>query len=280
MKNSNRTVNGVYLQNCLYQHLPFNMLPNTTLNEALNIQSGVAPGQGVYPKAAYFGIGNGGIKATTTSDGLVKIQASDHYGDHAGFYRQLPFVMRALDNDLAVVERARYALRRIETHNYTQYAVYYLRRLDMTNVVPELQTLNIVDGITTVTAYSPTSGNLNPTPPLVQSTGVNTVNGVFITASSKNIIVFTANDIAELVNVSNILFNDPDYAIISEIGIVAAVDKTVNVPSEGNTVISFNEVISAQIVSFINTTIIASAAGGGTTTEFDLGATEPLFSLG
>lgn len=279
MKKGTRTANGLYLQSCLYRQLPFEMKPFTTLNEFLNIQAGVAPGNNVTPTVKCIGIGNGGLKPAVNG-GLWSIQAEDHKASDLGHYNQLPFVLRTLDNDLSTVERARYALRRIETHNNTQYAAYYLRRLEAPTNTALLNVTTVNNGLISSTPFVPTSANLNPSVPAVSNTSSNTVNGSFLTAANRETQTFSPTDIVELLNVATVIYGDPNYAIISEVSIVSGVDKVVNSPSIGNTTISFNELICAQIVSFINTVMIAPSAANGSSLTFDLGASEPLLALG
>ena len=188
--------------------------------------------------------------------------------------------MRTLDNDLSTVERARYALRRIETHNNTQYAAYYLRRLEAPTNTALLNVTTVNNGLISSTPFVPTSANLNPSVPAVSNTSSNTVNGSFLTAANRETQTFSPTDIVELLNVATVIYGDPNYAIISEVSIVSGVDKVVNSPSIGNTTISFNELICAQIVSFINTVMIAPSAANGSSLTFDLGASEPLLALG
>lgn len=278
MKKGTRTGLGVYLQTCLYRQMPFVMQANTTLNELLNIQAGVAPGSNVYPSVQCIGIGNGGLKPASNS-GIWKVEAVDHMADHFGFYNQIPFILRTPDNDLTQVERANYALRRIETHGGIQYVAYYLKRLPAATQTANINLITVNNGTTTTTSFTPTSANLNPTVPNVSNTTVNSVNGSFISSSSRITCTFTPTDIAELQNVSTILYNDPAYAVISEFGIVSGVNKTVNSPSVGSTTIPFNELICAQICSFINSVLIASSATEGSSIVFDLGATEQLLAL-
>jgi hypothetical protein len=80
------------------------------------------------------------------------------------------------------------------------------------------------------------------------------------------------------VNCANIIYGDPRYAIISEIGLVSGVDSVVNVPATAG---SFNmtECIAAQINSFINTFIPMNYMNDGTTINLNVGSTEPLFQL-
>ena len=278
MKKGTRTALGIYLQSCLFRNLPYVMQEKTTLNEALNIQAGVAPPSNVYPSVKCIGIGVGGLRPSV-NDGLWSIDAADHEADHFGFYRQMPFVIRKPDNDLSPTERAKYALRRIEVVNNVSYVAYYLRRLDPPVTTASLEVLTVNNGISTTVPFVPTNANLSPTVPAISNKSTNTVDGSYITASNTNTVVFTPDDIVNLFEVAETLYGSSAQAVISEIGIVSGVDKIVSSPSVGNTTIQFNELIAAQIVSFINTVFIASSSTNGSSITFDLGATEPLLAL-
>jgi hypothetical protein len=279
MENITRTIFGSKLQTCLLMGLPFVMEVNTTLNERFGIQNGIAPGEGIIPTMRYYCIGNGGHTFTVGAGGRTKPEPIQHRGTDAGLYSPIPFVLREIENDLDVVERTRYALRRLETHQSRQYVAYYLKRLELTSVAAGMELINVVDGVSSVTAFVPDSSNLNPTPPLLSSTGVNTVTGEYVSATAKIGLIFSAADIAELLNVGQVIYDDPEMAIISEVGLCSGVNKNVQSPSSGGTTINFNEAIAVQVVSHINTFKPAAYINNGSEILLDVGATEPLFFL-
>lgn len=279
MENITRTIYGSKLQTCLLMGLPFVLDTNTTLNERFGIQNGVTPASDVIPAMRYFCIGNGGHTFTVGAGGRSKPEPVQHRGTDASLFSPLPFVLRETNNDLDVTERAKYALRRTETHQGIQYFAYYLKRLDFTGVAAGMELINVADGVSTVTAFAPDSSNLNPTPPVLSSGGINTVTGEYVSATAKIGVVLSASDINELLNVGKVIYDDEEMAIISEIGLCSGVDKNVQSSGPNNTTINFNEAIAVQIVSHINTFKPTAYVNNGTEILLDVGATEPLFVL-
>ncbi len=279
MENFTRTIYSSKLQTYLLTGIQFVCDPNSTLNEALNIQPGVYPGPGITPTLGYLAIGNGGHKMTTNASGVSVPQPVQHSGTDAELYSQLPFVLRPIANDLTTVQQQAYALRRIEQHNGAPYVAYYLKRIPMTGVVPGMNLITNVNGVSNVTAFVPNASNLNPTPPALSPSGVNIVSGNYVSASAPVSLVFTAFDATELMNVATILYNDVSYAIISEIALCSGIDKVVASPAAGNTTINFNDAIAVQVLSFNNTFYPMNFFNNGLTEVVDIGCTEPLFQL-
>jgi hypothetical protein len=87
-------------------------------------------------------------------------------------------------------------------------------------------------------------------------------------------VVFSASEVEEILNASTILYGSEDYALISELGLVSGVDRSVN----GNNGL-YTEVIAAQTFTHINTLLPMKSQRGGFTTTLDVGATEPMFHL-
>jgi hypothetical protein len=279
MQTTTRTIYSSYLQTVLLRGKAFQMAANSTLNELLQVQSGVAPT--VTPTLKYYAIGNGGHAMVTGANGIPLINPVQHNSTDAGLFHQLPFVLRELGNDIDAITQADYALRRIETHNGLQYIAYYLKRLPETDV-PDMEYLTVANGVTTTTAFTPNTSNLNPTPPALNNGGVNTVSGDYVASSSKVAINLTPTEITELLNMANIIYGDPAYAIISEIALCSGVDKTVQSPNgTGNnaSMINFNEAIAVQCLSFLNTFFSMPMNTSGAEILLDVGTSEPCFVL-
>jgi hypothetical protein len=278
MEQTTRTAWGAYLQTCLLLNLPWSLMTDTTLNEKFNVQAGVAPASGVIPTQRYYCIGNGGATISVGSNGVTAPSPLQHEATDAALFNHLPFIMRPVASDLSASQMAQYALRVVQTYNGTAYACYYLRRIDFTNVAAQIQMNTVTNGQTTTTPYVANTANLNPTPPATSSGSVSTVSGDYLTAAAILGLSFSAQDAAELVNCANIIYGDPRYAIISEVGLVSGVDSVVQVAASGG---SFNmtECISAQINSFIDTFIPMNYMNNGTTINLNVGSTEPLFQL-
>lgn len=279
MDNITRTVYGSYLQSCQLLGLPFALASSSTLNEKFGVQPGVLPNSGVLPACRYFAIGNGGHKLNVTN-GLYIPEPIQHLTTDAALYNHLPFVLREPNNDLTTAEQAMYALRVAEVHNGINYVAYYLKRIDMTNVAVSMQYKTVAsDGTVTTTPFQPTTANLNPTPPNLSPTGVNVVSGDYVMASAPVPIALSANDVTEILNVANILYGDPNAAIVSEIALVSGVDKIIAVGGSGQPTFNFNEVIAAQVDTFINTFYALNFSQNGVSNIVDCGAVEPLYQL-
>lgn len=275
-----RTVYSSYAQTCQLLGSPFTVAQNTTLNEKFNIEAGVVPPTTVIPTLKYFAIGNGGHRMTVGANGLTKPEPVQHRAIDAALFNHVPFILREITNDISATERAKYGLRRKEIFNGVTYIAYYLKRLPLSNVVPDMEYITVNDGVQTVNVFSPNSSNLNPTPPDLSNTGVNLVSGDYVAASAKMNIDLSSSDVAELLNVANVMYGDSSYAIISEIALCTGVDKTVQSPGANNSMINFNEAIAVQVASFINTFYALEFTNSGAEIALDIGICEPLLKLG
>lgn len=279
MRSITRTLWGARLQTILLCGLPYTNVQNTTLNEKFGVQAGVVPANNAIPRVKYFCIGNGGHRNLTGSDGTPYTSPIQHDPGDAALYRHVPFLLREPDNDLTVSERANYAMRKQIVVSGSNYIAYYLKRLNMTDVVPTINTNTVLDGVTTTTPYVPTSANLNPVPPAIPPTGVITTSGDYLSTSAVLRLDFTAQDVAELVNVAEIMYDNDLRAVISEIGLVAGVDQIVQGIGPGGGQISYSEAIAAQITTFISAYYSVGFSNQGFDFGLELGAIEPLLSV-
>lgn len=279
MENITRTIASAYLQTVQWIGARFIMKQNSTLNEKWNIQSGIAPTADQIPVIKGYGIGNGGHELVVINKIAVP-KPVQFKTRNASLYSPLPFVLRLPEADLTQTERANYALRRIEDHNGQNYVAYYCKRIDLSSTVPVMNYHKVLDGGgEEVTAFNYTTDDLNPTPPVLSSTGTNIVSGDYLSASAPATIFFSPSDVEEILNVAQILYNNSDLAIVSEMTLVSGVDKVVSSPGVGSNTINFNELIAAQCCTFINVFYPMNFNNQGVNITLDLGATEPLFGL-
>lgn len=270
-----RTIHGAYLQTCQILKLPFIVKPHTTLNEKFMIHEGVTISDVEIPHVQYVAIGNGGHRFTTGADGISKPDLVQHLPKHGSLYNHLPFVVRPLDNDLTGAERARYRLRRIEEHNGVRHAVYYLRVLDFTSTIPQMELREISEATISTTPFVPTISDLNPTPPAIDPGMVLTSTGDYIAATAKVHFSMDEWEIAELLSACTIIYGDDRYAIISEIGLCSGVDRTLT--GEFNGVTSgYIDSVATQVVSFLSVLHVAKFTNTGFTMTLDIGSVEPL----
>lgn len=273
-----RTVYGSFLQTNQLLGLPFSLIPNTTLNEKFNIQSGIAPAAGTYGHMNYWGIGSGGHRFVTGSNGVAIPQPIQHKATDAALFNHLPFVLRTPDNDLSPAQRASYALRRQETHNGQPYIAYYLKRFSIQDVLAAMEYRVVNNGVTSISAFTPNSSNLNPTPPELSSNGVNTLEASYVATTAKINLSLTEDEVNEILHACEVIYDDAAYAIISEVALCGGVDKTVSAAGISG---SFNyaEAIAVQVLNFFSTMTALQFSSQGVTIALDVGSTEPLFQL-
>lgn len=271
-----RTVYGTLLQTVKHLGLPFTLVANTTLNEKFAVQSGVAPGNSEIPSMRYFGIGNLGHMTVQAEDGSDETVPIPHRATDAGMFGQIPFVLRETSNDLPANIRAKYALRVQETHNNVNYFAYYLRRIDMTGVVAQMQRVEIIDNVATTTPFVPTTDNLNPTRPQIPNTGVVLGSSSSESASAIVTVNLGPDEVAEILNAHQIRTGSTRSPVISEIALCSGVDKVVSGASGSGGSFTYNEAIAVQINVHISTYHALGYATNGATFTLDVGGVEPV----
>lgn len=278
MKSVVRSVHGAALQTAALIGLPHVIPPHSTLNEKFNINANMTIPDTEIPRIRYVGIGNGGHRVVVGANNISYNQPIQHLPRHSGLYNQLPFVLRPITNDLTPQERAKYRLRTVIQHGGVSYAAYYLKTLDFSNTVVDLEYFTVDNGVTTSSTFSPNSSDLNPTPPDLTSTGVVSTSGDYIAATSQVPFKMDAGEIEEFANVANILYGSTDYAIISEIALCSGMDKVVTGTFNGVSA-SYTEAIGVQINDFIATYLATSYSNQMIDISFDIGAVEPMLTL-
>jgi len=274
--NSTHTVYGNYM-NLLqrlgktYQHVPFG-----SLNERLDIAKDERPTPGTMPKIGYLMTGVGGHYNDIINNNIAIHRLYQHDPTDAAPFIPSPQILRPIANDLTPAQRAMYGLRRIETHGGEQYAAYYVRRFDTTNVVPrmEYRTIN-PDKSIVVSEFIPGTTNLNPVPAEVAVNGVNTTSSQFITVSAKVEIPWSRWQIDEYLNASKIMYGTEDAAIISETAICSAVDKVIQIGA-----LSYTEAIAAYVETFAQAKIDLTSNSLDFKMLLDIGVSEPLYRPG
>ena len=277
MKSIVRSIYGAALQTAQRMGLPHVIPPHSTLNEKFNINANISIPDTDIPRIRYAAVGNGGHRVVVGANNISYNQPIQHLPRHAGLYNQLPFVLRPITNDLNPTDRAKYRLRTVIQHGGVSYAAYYLKVLDFTDSVVDMEYFTVENGITTSTTFAPNSSDLTPTPPDLTSTGVVSTSGDYLAATSKIPFIMTADDIEEFGNVANILYGSEDYAIISEIGLCSGQDKVVTGSFNGVSA-SYTEAIGVQINDFISTYLATRYSNTGIDLTFDVGAVEAMLT--
>lgn len=270
-----RTIYGSALQTAMLLGIPHVVKNNSTLNQRFSVQQDAVHVETVYPRVQYFCIGNGGHRLVSGADSIPYTKAVQHRAADASPYKPYPFVLRAANLDLLPQERAKYALRRVETYNGETYFAYYLKRIPTDTLSVAMQLRIVQDGLTSSTDFEPTSANLVPVPPVVTNSGANALAAEYLTVSSLLSISLTESDCAELLDVSKIIYGDDNYAIISEIGLCSGVDKVIALADNSN----FKEAIAVQVVSHVSAFHQVKFTASGITGLFDVGSSEPLLNI-
>lgn len=274
-----RTVYSGFLQSCQLWGLPFEMKAYTTLNEKFNIMQGIAPTNIEMPRMRYIALGRGGHTYQMDADGTPIPMPKQHKATDAAAFNHIPFVLREVTNDLTLAQRALYGLRREEVWNGVRYYAYYLRRLDLNGIVPQMLFKTVDDaGNVVTTPFVPNSDNLNPQPQDLSPEGVNVLAGEYVTTSALISLTFTAADVKEILDAANILYGDRRKGLISEFLLVSGVDKVTQVTSNAAQ-INFNETICAQVCSFVASFYQLIYHTRGFDIVLDGGSTEPLYKI-
>lgn len=280
MSNTNvvRTAIASVTQTGQYIGKPVAMLPNSTLNQKLNVHQEIELSTNDVPKMQYLAIGNGGHGFITGANGRVKWKAVHHTARHVALYNQLPFVLRRPTEDLTAGERLKYRMRRLESHHGQVYVAYYLRVLDLSSTNVSLELRRVEDGITTATPYVPTLEDLNPVPPVLVAGQAVTTTGDYIASTAKIPFELSAEEVEEFVNAIKIIEGEDGYAVISEVATVSGVDRSV-VGDFNGTNQNYTDVVGAQVTSFISTAWVMEYQTEGVTLMIDVGNVEPLLSV-
>lgn len=275
-----RTIYGGAIQTCMFQGIPYSPLANTTLNERLTIQPNVKLSTNEYPRMRYWAIGAGGMEITAGADSRPKITPLDFKPNWSAPFLPRPFVLRREDNDLTAERRVNYGLRRAEEHNGVRYFAYYLKRIDQSTTVANMMRNIIRNGVSTVVPLVPTNEDMNPTPTYINpAEAVPTLaDGDELSVSSITEIPFTEWDVAEFVNAVTIIDGDEEQAVISEICLVAAVDRAISAPAAGGATFTFNEACVATVVQHISTYENFAFTNNETTFVIDAGVSESLLT--
>lgn len=276
MKTTITTLYGGQLMNTLAFKRPFKLVPNTTINEKLEVQAGIAPSAGELPGIQYICIGNRGHRNRTGPDGQPYTSDQQHQPVDAGLFNFLPFVLVPIDQDLTTAQQGRYAGRKLHVFGGKNYVGYWIRRLDTSKADPEMR-LNTVDGKNVSSKpFVPTSDNLNPVPVDISSTEVNTSSGQYVSSESTVEVVFTAEEVEMIVQACRIMYDNEGYAVVSELALVSGVDRKIRAPGNGTQTFDFMEVIAAQICAILSTYHNLPAANNGFKETLNMGITEPM----
>lgn len=276
MRKITRTIYGADLQTSLLLDMPYTVDPHSTLNERFGIRADETLSEDEMPRVRYFCIGNRGHTMTVGSENIPYTLPLPHKATDAGLFGPFPFVLRRPANDLSVFQRERYALRKEIQVNGNNYIAYYLKRIDFSSVEKMKQILVKTDGEFQTSDFEPSEEHLRPTPPNANTDGPQTAMGSYLSISAIVEVLFDESDVAELVNVAKVLYDNEYKAVISEIGMCSGVDRVMETVGPSGS-FNYNEAIAVQIVSHITGYYPLGFGNQGFKLEVEAGAVEPLY---
>lgn len=251
----------------------------STMNERLDILGNARPTETEHTRLGILCAGNRGHEVVVGNGGIGLTSILDHMATNASTYNPMPFCMRAVDDDIPLSKRTKYALRKEVTVGGVNYYAYYGLRM-----VIDRNTINIVKKKVTTepgsppieVPWSPTTSDLYPDPISLPHTGAVTTTDVRIVVSAMIPVKLNADDIEEYINVAKILYGgDERYAILSEFALCTGVDRVVTAQSTSGP-INFNESIGTQVFSFAADYKAVYYNSQELTLDFDVGAQIPL----
>ena len=248
-----RSAISLPLINAMINRAPMAFLDNSTLNQKLNILPNVNDGPFSYPTINYYAIGAGDQEAYIGASGSTSLRPKSHESTDSAPFRQRPFVLRPINDDLSDVLRKDYRLRRMETHRGEQYWAYYLKKLPDAEVSPTHDYV-VVDGNNNRSVpieWNPSVSSFEPSGRSFSSVGVNVINKEIITSRVPRKIVWTPFDREEYLNVARVLYDDEGEAILGDIAIVAGLDRVVSAPSSVSGSINITECILATCMAWL-----------------------------
>lgn len=252
----------------------FSAMAYSTLNEYFAVEHGTALPAGEQPEVQYLAIGRGGHQNVVGGNGDSLTDILQHRINNARLFDHLPFVLRPINDDLTAAERAKYRMRRVEVYDSVQYFAYYLLKIDTGSANATAELITIEAGETTRAEYIPTANQLDPTAVSMVNGVVNQATGQHIAVTTPFPITLTDADIANILEAANIIYSDPRYAVISEIGVVSGIDDTVTSTAGGQSVV-YTEAKAAQIYTHIGTNIPLLQQQEGITMNFRIGTSLP-----
>lgn len=271
IRNCQKTLYGVAIEECRRFDVHYTPIVNTTLNEKFNVKANYEVPQGKFPTIKAYAIGVGGGRII---DNVNEFSYSEHGPLDAALFKHVPFIMRKTTADLSPQERANYRMRTIETIGSEDYVCYYLKLTPTPNITDHFYVIKTLSDGTSVS--NPTISildmnqkqYLNPEPK-TRLVNFKTQNNIdYVTKINKLPFTLTEKELEELNNVFKL--KGIDTNTISEVGICSGVD----VDAEYG-----KELVAAQIYFHVGLTFNIESTllkGGNFTQIINLGGLEPL----
>jgi len=216
--NSARTMYSLRLQMNMLQGKQHNTLPNTTMNEKLNILPTEVVPTNVYPTIKYFALGIGGADLVT---GISTYSFSKHKPTDAALFEEIPYILRLTTNDLTPTEQLKYRFKKLLNINGTEYNAYYMKAIPSTDITDGLFKVSMTNNIPTLSVFDTNTDKLlNPIPrdPTSSLLDLNVTD--YIANVIKLKFILTAAELIEINNVLDILYGVNNGKNIREIAVV------------------------------------------------------------
>ena len=247
-----RTAVSLGIINASINGAPFEELPYSTLNQKYNILPGINNGPYEYPRIGYYCIGLGDMDVHVGPSGVPKTIPKLHMSTDTAPFRQRPFVVRPVDNDLTEAERTMFGLRRRESPRGVDCWVYYACRLPPATFAPTTEYYTIHDGVATAPVpWKPSASDFDPVGRTLSNTGVNVINNEFVASNVVRTIEWTEFLRDELLNASRMLVDSEEEAFFNDIAIVGGMDKVVAVPTANGGSVMMKEIIQATVFAYV-----------------------------
>lgn len=254
-----------YYQLCRRMGLNPDYIPNSTMNDALNILPGDPGVPLTSGTATYLAIGDGGHSGED-SGSAMGITFKDRSGRYLGLYNMIPWVLRDVDDDLTDTEMANYRMRRLENHDGVSKYAYYLKKITLIDTMPRMVVESLVNGVTETNDWTPAIGDA--------------IHGELPTgsaASSQRLltdleidITLTAEEADDVQNVTQVLYGSTNTSIISEYGLFTGIDVP-NTGTSNGVAMTYTEVVNAYLTMSLTPSRILDFQAGALQDKLLLG---------
>lgn len=281
---------------------------NMLLNKAVRQQPGikdilesVVPSVPVYENGEtsllrnrYFMIGAGMHVPSNDPTKPAYFNALPHRPTDSGPVLWLPFKLIPYGSqDLTGTERQKYVMRRYIRINGIDYIGYWIKRMPLaSSTVPGMFSYIVQNGVKQPSVpYEASTTDMTPSPPLL-SNGQLPNTGRYYEAKLPVDISFTPEEVNDLREVAAIMFNDPNSAVISEIGYVYGIERGINQSKNFTYFTDPTNPASSATNSDVNAIELAAAHVGcwqslakqvspdsELSIDLNIGATEPEFQV-
>jgi len=282
---------------CLAWGIPFQIRANSLVTDVLDdvainpyVPAPSTSGRYVEPtfnaatetrdlKVSAIMLGRGGHSGKIDDDGEINPITYPHKATDTGLFKPIPLLVRPISGDLTGEKKAKYCLRRTMRINNVLYAVYFGKLIDASanEIIEAIEVVE--DGeIVSSNPYTPTANDLRP----VKTDIAQTATGVYLRTYAGIDFAFSTDEIEDIINACQLMYGDPNKAVISEIAFCFGKDKPVTkmYSEAGTTVINAptgsHEFVAAH-VGIIESTFKPALYTGGFRDTKNIGISEPLF---